>query len=115
MPRLREDYEFPKSNVRETYPYDQLLDGQKWQCILGEDFKCSSQSFSQSLYSAARRHNKVARCKLLADGSVMVQARPMTEEEIAKEEKKREAKKQREKEYKAAKAAKEKEQRSSAA
>lgn len=75
MPRVLQDYVFrPAGEGSERYDYDKVMDGQIWQFFPSEDFKCKPSSFSQSLYSAAKRRGFKGRARVQADGSVVFQA-----------------------------------------
>ena len=40
---------------RRRHPYDEMLDGNTWELVKGEDYHCTTKSFRNQIYSEAAR------------------------------------------------------------
>jgi hypothetical protein len=76
MPRKLE--QFP-SAATSRYPWDQLLDGDPWELIAGEDFTSKPTTVIANARTQARRRGGSVRTRLLENGhrtSVVIQFTP---------------------------------------
>lgn len=74
MPKQLDEFEFKPSAAGVEKYSRELLDGTIWQCFQGEDFTCQPTSFAQTMYNFAKKNGKKVRCRVLTDGSVVIQA-----------------------------------------
>jgi hypothetical protein len=76
MPRKLD--RFP-SAATARYPWDQLLDGDPWELVAGEDFAAKPSTFIANARGQAKRRGGVLRTRLLQNGhgrtSVVIQFR----------------------------------------
>ena len=76
MPRKLE--QFPSVATR-RYPWDELLDGDAWELVAGEDFTCKPTTFIANARIQAKRRGGNVRTRLFQNGdraSVIVQFTP---------------------------------------
>jgi hypothetical protein len=57
---------------KESYPYDEWLDGQIWQLEEGTDYKSKTASMLTNIRQAADKRNLKVRTRLLDDGKTLV-------------------------------------------
>lgn len=73
MPQRLTSFDFlPSTSLK--YDYDRYFNGEIWQAFPNEDFTGSPASFAQTMYARARARGHRCRCRVLPDGSVVVQA-----------------------------------------
>jgi hypothetical protein len=63
------------------YPWDELLDGDPWELVQGEDFRAKPTTFVANARAQAKRRGGTVRTRLLQEGdrsSVVIQFRPTT-------------------------------------
>jgi hypothetical protein len=76
MPRKLES--FP-SAASSRYPWDELLDGDPWELVSGEDFTAKPSTLVANARAQAKRRGGTIRTRLLQNGdraSVVIQFRP---------------------------------------
>ena len=70
---------FPTAATASKYAWDQLLDGQIWDCIKGEDFYSRPSTFLANARAQAKRRGGTLRSRNTSEGdqiSVALQFRP---------------------------------------
>lgn len=72
-----------------VYPWDEWLDGGIYKLVQGEDFDCKLNSIRQGAFQAARTRRMAIHTSVVDDGKALVlQAYPMTPEQLERLEKK---------------------------
>jgi hypothetical protein len=75
MPRKLE--QFPAA-ATSRYPWDQLLDGDPWELVYGEDFQSKPMTFISNALTQARRRGGSVRTRIVENGdrsAVVIQFR----------------------------------------
>jgi hypothetical protein len=78
MPRKLE--QFPSAAVS-RYPWDELLNGDAWELVQGDDFDAKPRTFIQNARAQAKRRGGSVRTRLFENGdraSVVIQFRPQS-------------------------------------
>jgi hypothetical protein len=73
---------FPAVASTSKYAWDQLLDGQPWECIQGEDFLSRPTTFVANARTQAKRRGGTIRTRNTSEGdriSIALQFRPSAE------------------------------------
>jgi hypothetical protein len=81
MPRKLE--RFPAATGAARYPWDELLDGNPWELVSGEDFTAKPRTLIQNARAQARRRGGTVRTRLFQNGdraSVVIQFRALHRE-----------------------------------
>lgn len=76
MPRKLERFPAPATS---RYPWDELLDGEPWELVSGEDFTAKPTTLVANARAQAKRRGGSVRTRLLQNGdraSIVIQFRP---------------------------------------
>ena len=66
MPRKLD--RFPSAALRSRYPWDQVLDGDAWEVVQGEDFESKPSTFIANARAQAKRRGGRVRTRMTVNG-----------------------------------------------